>query len=59
MRLCLKHLRQHGYVDEFEGLQKKTCVQLEDPQLTELYKLLVVSSDFLAAEKILIESARG
>jgi hypothetical protein len=58
MRLCLKHLRQRSYMDEFENLQKKTCVQLEDPQLTKLYKLLVVEGDFIAAEKILTESAR-
>lgn len=59
MRLCLKHLRQHGYMDEFERLQKKSCIQLEEQPITELYQVLVVSDDFVAAERILEQGAKG
>ncbi|XP_062501613.1 muskelin-like isoform X2 [Corticium candelabrum] len=58
MRLCLKHLRQHGYMDEFERLQKKSCIQLEEQPITELYQVLVVSDDFVAAERILEQGAK-
>ena len=36
IRLCLKHFRQHNYLEVFESLQKKTKIQLEHPLLTEV-----------------------
>ena len=36
IRLCLKHFRQHNYLEVFESLQKKTKIQLEHPLLTQV-----------------------
>lgn len=41
IRLCLKHFRQHNYMDAFETLRKKTKVSLEDPMLEKLHRMLV------------------
>lgn len=41
IRLCLKHLRQHNYMEAFEALQKKTKVTLEDPLLDRIHNTLV------------------
>lgn len=41
MKLCLKHFRQHGYLCSFKKLTEETGVSLEDPSLTELYKLVI------------------
>lgn len=57
IRVCLKHLREHNYLDAFESLQKKTRVQLEHPLMTELYRTLVEKGDYGAAERFLEQSA--
>jgi Muskelin N-terminus len=41
VRLCLKHFRQHKYVEAFEALQRHTRVVLEHPALTDLHTQLV------------------
>ena len=41
IRLCLKHFRQHHYVEAYDALQKKTKIALEHPVLTELHQRLV------------------
>ena len=46
IRLCLKHFRQHNYLEAFESLQKKTKIQLEDPMLTELHSVLVNDGNY-------------
>ena len=45
IRLCLKHFRQHNYLEVFESLQKKTKIQLEHPLLTQVKKLKTVIFD--------------
>ena len=55
--MCLKHLREHNYLDAFESLQKKTRIQLEHPMMTELHKILVLDGDYEGAEKFLEKSA--
>ena len=50
IRLCLKHFRQHNYLEAFESLQKKTKIQLEDPLLTQLHSLIVSDGDYVQAE---------
>jgi len=50
IRLCLKHFRQQNYAEAFTSLQKRTCVQLEDPLLTELHAALVERADYAATE---------
>lgn len=55
IRLCLKHFRQHNYLEAFESLQKKTKIQLEHPLLTELHSVLVRDGDYHRTEQ-LIES---
>jgi hypothetical protein len=58
IRVCLKHLRDHNYIEAFESLQKKTKIQLEDPLITELYNTLVLRGDYAEAEKFLERCAR-
>jgi len=53
IRLCLKHFRQHNYLEAFESLQKKTKIQLEDPLLTELHSILVKEGDYLKTEELM------
>ena len=53
IRVCLKHLRNHNYLEAFESLQKKTKVQLEHPLMSQLHEMLVLKGDFLSAEKFL------
>ncbi|XP_046661321.1 muskelin isoform X2 [Homalodisca vitripennis] len=50
IRLCLKHFRQMNYNDAFEVLQRETNVELEDPMLSQLHRLLVEDGDYEAAE---------
>ncbi|CAG7818322.1 unnamed protein product [Allacma fusca] len=57
IRVCLKHLREHNYLDAFESLQKKTRIQLEHPLMTELHDILVMKGDYAGAEKFLERSA--
>ena len=56
IRLCLKHFRQHNYTEVFECLQKKTRIQLEDPLLTRLHRLIVAEGDYERPEQ-LVETA--
>ncbi|CAH1783153.1 unnamed protein product, partial [Owenia fusiformis] len=56
IRLCLKHFRQHHYIEAYEALKKKTKVSLEHEVLTDLHTELVLNSDFDACEQ-LIEKA--
>jgi len=53
IRLCLKHFRQQNYLEAFESLQKKTRIQLEDPLLTELHKVLVNEGDYNKTELLI------
>ena len=53
IRLCLKHFRQHNYLEAFESLQKKTKIQLEDPLLTELHSILVKEGNYLKTEELM------
>jgi len=53
IRLCLKHLRQHNYLEAFESLQKKTKIQLEHPLLTELHSILVKDGDYIKTEELM------
>ena len=53
IRLCLKHFRQHNYLEAFESLQKKTKIQLEDPLLTEFHSTLVNSGDYEKTEQLI------
>ena len=53
IRLCLKHFRQHNYLEAFESLQKKTKIQLEDPLLTEFHSTLVNNGDYDKTEQLI------
>uniref|UniRef100_H2ZEN2 F5/8 type C domain-containing protein n=1 Tax=Ciona savignyi TaxID=51511 RepID=H2ZEN2_CIOSA len=53
IRLCLKHFRQHNYMDAFHSLQKKTKISLEDPLLSDLHQVLVCESNFEKSESII------
>lgn len=53
IRLCLKHFRQHNYIDAFDALQKKAKVTLEHPLLTELHRRLVIEGDFEGCEDLM------
>ncbi|XP_074644616.1 muskelin-like isoform X2 [Tubulanus polymorphus] len=53
IRLCLKHFRQHHYIEAYETLKQKTKIALEDPLLTELYNHLVLQGDFRQCEQLL------
>lgn len=53
IRLCLKHFRQHNYLEAFESLQKKTKIQLEHPVLTELHSILVKDGDYTKTEELM------
>ena len=55
IRLCLKHFRQHNYLEVFESLQKKTKIQLEHPLLTQVQELISDSAIFLT--KIIVSSS--
>lgn len=59
IRLCLKHFRQHNYTEAFESLQKRTRVTLEDPLLTELYRIIVTEGDLDVAEGSIAECIEG
>lgn len=52
IRLCLKHFRQQNYSEAFEILQKKTKIQLEHRQLTELFDTLVKNGDYEQTESL-------
>ncbi|KAK2151233.1 hypothetical protein LSH36_371g00004 [Paralvinella palmiformis] len=52
IRLCLKHFRQHHYVEAYDALQKKTKIALEHPVLTELHQRLVSEGNFEACEEL-------
>ncbi|KAL1924690.1 uncharacterized protein VTP21DRAFT_4344 [Calcarisporiella thermophila] len=56
IKLCLKHFRQRNYMEEFQALQQRTQVQLEDPLLTRLHEELVSQGNFEAAESIMLEA---
>merc|ERR1719228_865258 len=53
IRLCLKHFRQHNYLEVFESLQKRTKIQLEHPLLSELHSILVKDGDYSKTEEIM------
>jgi len=53
IRLCLKHFREHNYLEAFESLEKKTRVQLEDPLLTKLHTTLVKEGDYEGTEQLI------
>ncbi|XP_076804346.1 muskelin-like isoform X1 [Clavelina lepadiformis] len=53
IRLCLKHFRQHNYMEAFDALRKKTNILLEDPILSELHTALVHEGDFEKSEVII------
>ncbi|XP_071748864.1 muskelin isoform X2 [Lepeophtheirus salmonis] len=53
IRLCLKHFRQHNYIEIYELLQKKTLIKLENEILTNLHDILVSSGNFVMAESII------
>jgi len=52
IRLCLKHFREHNYLEAYESLEKRTRVQLEDAVLTQLHTTLVKDGDYIGVEKI-------
>ncbi|KAI9137613.1 Muskelin N-terminus-domain-containing protein [Paraphysoderma sedebokerense] len=56
IRLILKHFRQRNLIPCFNLLQQTTQLQLEDPMLTNLHKLLVVDGNFEAAEELMESS---
>jgi len=59
IRLCLKHFRQHNYLEAFESLQKKTRISLEHPLLTELHRVLVDEGNYEKTEELLEKASCG
>ncbi|CRK95856.1 CLUMA_CG009303, isoform A [Clunio marinus] len=53
IRLILKHLRNKGYLEAFHALSGETNIQLEDEEITELYRCLVDDGDFKKVENIM------
>lgn len=53
IRLILKHLRSKGHFEAFRALSLETGIQLEDPEITDLYQCLVDAGDFEKVEKIM------
>lgn len=53
IRLILKHLRNKGHFEAFNALSKETNIQLEDPEITNLYQCLVDNGEFSTVEKIM------
>lgn len=53
IRLILKHLRSKGHFEAFDALSRETNIQLEDPEVTELYRCLVDVGDFKKVEDIM------
>lgn len=59
IRLILKHLRNKGYFEAFKALSHETNIQLEDPEITELYQCLVDVGDFARVEQIMEKLING
>ncbi|KAJ9074574.1 hypothetical protein DSO57_1005025 [Entomophthora muscae] len=57
IRLCLKYFRQRNYVDVFQALERQSGMELEDPQLTDFYRVLVEEGDFEAVEETIIQAS--
>lgn len=53
IRLILKHLRNKGHFEAFRSLSNETKIQLEDPEITDLYQCLVDVGDFDRVESIM------
>lgn len=52
IRLILKHLRNKGHFEAFQSLSRETQIQLEDPEITDLYQC-VDAGDFNKVEMIM------
>lgn len=59
IRLILKHLRSKGHLAAFQALSQETNIQLEDPEITELYKCLVDTGNFQQVEDIMEKLIKG
>lgn len=59
IRLILKHLRSKGHFEAFRALSRETNIQLEDPEITELYQCLVDVGNFEKVEKIMEKLIAG
>lgn len=59
IRLILKHLRSKGFFEAFRTLSDETNIQLEDPEVTELYQCLVDAGDFTRVEEIMGKLING
>lgn len=59
VRLCMKHFRKFQQQEIVETLQKCTGIQLENPQLSELYDILVVKGDHNHAEQFVTNSVES
>lgn len=59
IRLMLKHLRSKGHFEAFRALSKETNIELEDAEITEMYKYLVDDGDFARVEKIMQKMIDG
>lgn len=59
IRLILKHLRNKGHFEAFQALSRETNIQLEDPEITDLYQCLVDSGDFERVESIMGKLING
>ncbi|EJD02721.1 uncharacterized protein FOMMEDRAFT_156054 [Fomitiporia mediterranea MF3/22] len=55
MRHILKHLRQRRHISIFRQLQTRSGVRLEHPLVSDLYEILVLRGDWVAAEAHLNE----
>lgn len=59
IRLILKHLRSKGHFAAFQALSQETNIQLEDPEITDLYQCLVDAGDFGRVEEIMESLING
>lgn len=59
IRLILKHLRSKGHFEAYRALSQETNIQLEDPEITDLYQCLVDNGDFEKVEKIMLKLIDG
>lgn len=59
IRLMLKHLRSKGHLEAFQALSKETNIELEDAEITNLYRAAVDLGDFEKVEEIMEKLING
>lgn len=59
VRLCLKHFRKYQKLEIVDTIKRITGIDVEDPQLSALYDLLVVKGDHDQAEQFIANAIKS